>query len=253
MKGGAKVPTISAGNSDIGMKRKSNQDSIYFSDELAFYLVADGMGGHSGGDIASQLCVKLMPDYISSHKEQDPKNLLANASQHVNAGIFRKALDQIELKGMGTTLVCSLFKDGVAHIANVGDSRCYLINDHLIYQLTKDHSWVQEKLDMGIYDRNQAKLDKQKNVLRRSVGYEERVDADVFAYKYKPNDLFLLCSDGLHGKVTDHDIITIVNKNITDLTNVDTAQLKKVVDELIAQANQNGGQDNISVIAILAK
>lgn len=243
------MPIISAGNSDIGMKRKTNQDSIFFSDEMSFYLVADGMGGHSGGDIASQLCVKLMPEYIKSHSEQDLKNLLSNAAQHVNAGIYRKSLEQQELKGMGTTLVCSIFKDGILHIGNVGDSRCYLINEKYIYQMTKDHSWVQEKLDMGIYNREQAKQDKQKNVLRRSVGYEERVDADIFTYKYKPHDLFLLCSDGLHGKVTDHDIVTIVNKHVHDYEHVNTQVLKAMVDELIALANSNGGQDNISVIA----
>ncbi|MFZ4713563.1 MAG: Stp1/IreP family PP2C-type Ser/Thr phosphatase [Bacteriovoracaceae bacterium] len=244
---------ISAGATDIGRKRKTNQDAIFLSDELQFYLVADGMGGHSGGDIASALTVELMPEYLSKHITNEPKELLRNAALHVNRGIFRKAYDTPQLKGMGTTLVTHFFKDGSLFVSNVGDSRSYMINNRLLFQMSRDHSLVQEKLNMGLYNRDQAKQDKQKNVLIRSVGFEENVEVDVFSYKFAKNDIFLLCSDGLHGRVSDHDMITIINKHTPDLEKVQAQDLNNTVTELIALANQNGGNDNISVVIAMVK
>jgi protein phosphatase len=244
---------ISAGGTDIGRKRKTNQDAIFFSDDINFYMVADGMGGHSGGDIASSLSVELMPEYIKNNSNTEPRELLKHASLHVNKGIFRKALENPNLKGMGTTLVTHYFKDGSLFVSNVGDSRSYLINNKMLFQLSRDHSLVQEKINMGIYTRDQAKEDKQKNVLIRSIGFEENVDIDVFSYKYNRFDIFLLCSDGLHGRVSDHDMITIINKNTPDLEKVQPQDLKNTITELIALANQNGGNDNISVVMAMVK
>ncbi len=244
---------ISAGDTNIGLKRKTNQDAIFLSDELGFYLVADGMGGHSGGDIASSLSVELMPEYIKKNKDKDAKELVRQAALHVNQGIYKKSMETPQLKGMGTTLVSSYFRDGSIFVSNVGDSRAYLIHNQMLFQLSRDHSLVQEKLNMGFYNREQAKQDKQKNVLIRSVGFEEIVEIDVFSYKHNRNDIFLLCSDGLHGRVSDHDLLHIVNKHTKNLENVTSAELKSAVTELISLANQNGGQDNISVVMAMTK
>lgn len=244
---------ISAGATDIGQKRKTNQDSIFLSDELSFYVVADGMGGHSGGDIASGMSVTLMPDYIKKHQDQEPRELLKNASLYVNSGIYAKSAATPELKGMGTTLVSMMFRDGSIFISNVGDSRLYMVNNGMIFQMSRDHSLVQEKLNMGLYTREQAKSDKQKNVLIRSIGFEDMVDVDVFSYKVNKHDVFMMCSDGLHGRVTDHDIGEIISRNVANPETVTAENLKRAVTELIALANKNGGHDNISVVMAMVK
>lgn len=244
---------LCAGATDIGRKRKTNQDSIYLDQKRNFFAVADGMGGHSGGDIASQLSVKLMPDLYEVNKDQDPHLLMKNVILEINQAILKKAEENPELHGMGTTVSAIHFAGPQLLIGNVGDSRVYMINHGNIYQLTRDHSFVQEKLNMGLYTREEAVKDPQKNVLVRSVGFEEDLQVDVFSYRINKNDIFLICSDGLHGKVSDSDILHIVQKNIADPSNCQLSDIEKTVQTLIAQANENGGQDNISVILAVAQ
>jgi serine/threonine protein phosphatase PrpC len=244
---------LCAGGTDIGRKRKTNQDSICLDHEHQFFAVADGMGGHNGGDIASQLSVKVMPEYFAKNSDLDPQALMKNTIQEVNRAILKKAEENPELHGMGTTVSAIHFAGPQLVIGNVGDSRVYMINNSHIYQLTRDHSFVQEKLNLGLYSREEAVKDPQKNVLVRSVGFEQEVQVDVFHYRICKNDLFLLCSDGLHGKVSDGDILHIVKKNIPDPARCTLPQIEAAVKELIQQANDNGGQDNISVIIALAQ
>lgn len=244
---------ISAGQTDIGMKRKTNQDSIYVCPSNKLFVVADGMGGHNGGDIASQMTVKLMPEYIGQSDTTQVAESLKNAIIHVNQSIYQHGQENIELKGMGTTITSMMFDGTHLNIANVGDSRTYLINNRKLYQMTRDHSLVQEKLNFGIYDREGAKSDKQKNYLARTVGFESEVEVDIFKYKISQNDLFLLCSDGLHGKVSDEDIIYIINRELPNVSNATQKDLARVAATLIDQANTNGGQDNISVVLAMAK
>jgi serine/threonine protein phosphatase PrpC len=245
---------IHAGDSDIGRKRKTNQDSICMDPEHLFFAVADGMGGHNGGDIASQMTVALMPPFIKKNKDQiEPKDLVAKCIQFVNNEIHAKSDMQPELKGMGTTVSAVMFRGNKLLIGNVGDSRVYMIHDGQVFQMTRDHSFVQEKLNMGLYGRAEAAMDKQKNVLVRSVGFEPDVQVDVFTYQICKNDLFLICSDGLHGKVSDRDILYIVQKNVPQPNKATVQDLQRAVKELIAQANANGGQDNISVILSVAQ
>ncbi len=244
---------LSAGASDIGRKRKSNQDSICLDPTHRFYAVADGMGGHNGGDIASQLSVKIMPEFLGKNQGQEPSVLMKKLIQEINLSILKKAEEQPELHGMGTTISAIIFGDQQLVIGNVGDSRVYVINNQHIYQLTRDHSFVQEKLNMGIYTREEAVKDPQKNVLVRSVGFESDLQVDIFNYRINKNDIFLVCSDGLHGKVSDADILHLVLENIPDPSSATDAQMKTAVSELIRQANENGGQDNISVILTLAQ
>lgn len=245
---------ISAGDTDIGQKRKSNQDSICLYPERHFFAVADGMGGHNGGDIASQMSVKIFPEFIEKNiNTMDCSQILEHSIKYVNKSIYEHGQKHEELKGMGTTITCVMFDGASIKIANIGDSRTYLISKNKLYQATRDHSLVQEKLNIGIYDREGAKKDPQKNVLVRTVGFEPDVDVDVYHYKVARNDMFLLCSDGLHGKVSDEDIIFIVNKYIPNPQLATKDHLEKAVKALIDQANANGGQDNISVIIALAK
>lgn len=245
---------ISAGGTDIGKKRSTNQDSIFFDNNRLLFVVADGMGGHNGGDIASQLAVELFPKFFDSNKDQlDPKELLSKSIVHVNQGIYSKAQSEPMLKGMGTTIVSKYFKGGELYIGNVGDSRCYLVNNKKIYQLSKDHSLVQEKLNMGLYTREDANKDKMKNVVVKTVGFEPEVEPDIFTYKVSKNDIFLICSDGLHGKLTDEDIVNTINSFIPEPETTTPEVLQQAVDKLIELANFQGGQDNISVIVTVAQ
>ena len=244
---------LCTGATDIGRKRKTNQDSICLDHSHHFFAVADGMGGHNGGDIASQMSVKVMPEYFSQHINQDPQVLMKNTIQEVNRAILHKAEQEPELHGMGTTVSAIHFNGPQLVIGNVGDSRVYMVNNRYIYQMTRDHSFVQEKLNMGIYTREDAVRDPQKNVLVRSVGFESDLQVDVFNYRICKNDIFLICSDGLHGKVSDGDILHIVQRNIPDPSRCQLEDLDRTVKELIQQANDNGGQDNISVIMAVAQ
>jgi PPM family protein phosphatase len=247
------VGLISAGICDIGRKRKTNQDSIYMNPERNLFIVADGMGGHNGGDIASALAVKSIPDFFVKESSLEPTQLLEKSVQFANETIKNRGKEDPLLVGMGTTVVSFFFKETSLYIANVGDSRAYLVNNHRLYQLTRDHSLVQEKLNIGIYNRDQAQKDPQKNVLVRTVGFEDHVEVDIYTYKVCRHDIFLCCSDGLHGKVSDADIVYIINKFIPDPSKATPEALNSAVKMLVHQANANGGNDNISVILIVAK
>jgi serine/threonine protein phosphatase PrpC len=244
---------LCAGATDIGRKRKTNQDSICLDHSHSFFAVADGMGGHNGGDIASQLSVKVMPEFLLKNTSLEPQTLMRTMIQEVNNAILKKADEVPDLNGMGTTLSAIQFAGPQLIVGNVGDSRVYMINNRNIYQLTRDHSFVQEKLNLGIYSREEAVKDPQKNVLVRSVGFEADINVDVFNYRICKNDIFIICSDGLHGKVSDNDILYIVQRNIADPSRCQLTDVEKTVKDLIRQANDNGGQDNISVIVAVAQ
>ncbi len=244
---------ICAGATDIGRKRKTNQDSICLDHSHYFFAVADGMGGHNGGDIASQLSVKIMPEFLQTHSELESEKLMKNVIKEINRSILKMADEKPELVGMGTTVSAIQFAGPQLIIGNVGDSRVYMVNNNHIFQMTRDHSFVQEKLNMGLYSREDAAKDPQKNVLVRSVGIEADIQVDVFQYRICKNDIFLVCSDGLHGKVSDNDILHIIQKNISDPSRCQLSDVEKTVNDLIHQANENGGQDNISVIIAVAQ
>ena len=245
---------LNSGKTDIGQKRKTNQDAILMLPEQHFFMVADGMGGHKGGDIASQLCAQLMQDHITLHHgKKAPKDLLSESVFRVNHGIFKEAENRPELRGMGTTMNALYFHKGILHLVNVGDSRTYLVQNHKIYQMTRDNSLVNEKLTTGIYTREQAKDDPQKNVLTKTVGYDPEMVPDLYQYKVVKNDLFITCSDGLYGKVSDEDILHLIKDHIPNPSSATQEGLDELVDQLVKLANDNGGNDNISVIALIAR
>jgi PPM family protein phosphatase len=244
---------ISVGISDIGVKRKANQDSIFINPLKKLFIVADGMGGHKGGDVASALAVKEAPEFILANSSMETEELLMATSAHTNKIIKQKSGENKLWEGMGTTLCLFYFKGPNLYILNIGDSRGYLIHEKKLYQMTKDHTLVQEKLSMGLYTREQAKADPQKNIITRTMGYEEKVDPDIFTYKVQKNDLFLICSDGLSSYVSDRDTLFIINKHLPDVENATEEDLLNTAKSLISQANANGGNDNISVILICAQ
>ena len=246
------MPFLSAGLTDIGQKRNTNQDAIYLNPQKNIFIVADGMGGHKGGDIASNMAIMEVSNYLLKHYEDaNPVKIQREAVEKANHAILEYGTKNEKLEGMGTTLVCHLFKGPHLYISNVGDSRSYLIHQKELFQLTSDHSLVQEKLNLGFYTREQAAKDVHKNILVRAVGFEDDIAVDIYSYKVHPHDIFLSCSDGLHGKVSDSDLLSIINTHLPDPPQATQEQVDHTVQELVDQANRNGGNDNISVVVTL--
>ncbi len=238
------------GATDTGRKRNQNQDHIGLEPEMQFFVVADGMGGHQGGETASRLAVEQVISLLKSSMtaEKAPGFLaksLAEAIKSAGRAIYQTASEKKELHGMGTTTVSALFHDDILTIGHVGDSRCYYINADGIWQLTRDHSMVQEKLRAGIIKREQVKTDRMKNVITRAVGFEAEVDVDIYEMEVQPGDHFLLCSDGLSGLIDDVEIYRTLKDSWGE-----NRELSQTVKTLIQKANDNGGDDNISVILL---
>ena len=239
---------LSSGSSNIGQRRKTNQDSIYLDPEKLFFVVADGMGGHLGGDVASKMAITHVSETFRGDQTGEITVELKQLIESGNDAIYQRSHADPKLKGMGTTFVGVYFKEDKLFVINIGDSRAYMIKEKEIFQLTKDHSLVQEKINFRICTREEAKLDPMKNVLSRTVGYSPDVIPDFFRFRPTPGDIFLLCSDGLHSMVSDEDILFIVNRELSSPLQASQAHVDKAVETLIGQANANGGQDNISVI-----
>ena len=230
---------------DAGIVRNINQDYIYYSLESIgclpnLFIVADGMGGHKAGDIASKYTVKGIVEKISVSAGKEPISVINTAIEQVNKEIVNKAKESEDFAGMGTTLVVSTIIDGSLKVANVGDGRLYIINSDIL-QITRDHSLVEEMVSMGKLDREAARTHKRKNVITRAIGGEAQVEAEMFSVELKPLDIVLMCSDGLSNMIEDSEIYKIVKNS---------ANLQEAVLELVNTANHNGGKDNISVILI---
>lgn len=228
---------------DIGKRRSANQDFVYASDQSVgnlsnMLIVADGMGGHNAGDLASRYTVESMVDYIENSPEKRPIPLLSASIHHANELVIEKAKTDRALEGMGTTVVAATMKDGYLYVANVGDSRLYLI-DHEIEQITRDHSLVEEMIRVGELARKDARSHPDRNIITRAIGVRAPVKIDFFDVKLEKGDKILLCSDGLTNMVEDDDILRIVQKS---------GSLKEAAQRLITEANKNGGKDNISVV-----
>ena len=228
---------------DIGKRRSANQDFVYASDQPVgnlsnMLIVADGMGGHNAGDLASRYTVESMVDYIEKAVEKIPIPLLAEAIHHANELVVEKAKSDKALEGMGTTVVAATVQENYLYVANVGDSRLYLI-DQEIEQITRDHSLVEEMIRVGELQRKDAKSHPDRNIITRAVGVRTPVKIDFFDIKLEPGDVILLCSDGLTNMVEDEDILRIVKKS---------SSLKEAAQRLVTEANKNGGKDNISVV-----
>ena len=234
---------------DVGLRRENNQDSFLIDDSLGLYLVADGMGGHSGGEVASALAVQTVRDVVlktsKDNRRVSPRQLLAEAYREASHKIYDHARidSNKKLMGMGTTLVCAYFSRGVLYISNVGDSRAYLFRKPHLWQVTEDHSLLNEQLRAGIIAERDIPTFNAKNVITRSVGFEREVSCDIVERILEPGELILLCSDGLSGLVSDEKIAEICR----------TYEPKQIVSKCIDEAKKNGGDDNVTVMVLNAK
>jgi serine/threonine protein phosphatase PrpC len=238
-----------------GMVRDNNEDAVGTWPEIGLVVVADGMGGGNAGEVASGMVMSSFgpgvanawtPEALKSlYREQAmqlSQSLLQTEARRVNAAIFAAAESNPEYEGMGTTLVAALYHDDFLTVAHIGDSRLYRIRGGDIEQVTKDHSLLQEQIDSGFLRKEDAHLSNNKNLVTRAVGVEPEVEAEVHSYEVLPDDVYLLCSDGLHGMVEDGEIgMTVAALR----SNLDLA-----AKQLVQAANDAGGRDNVSVILL---
>ena len=232
---------------DRGRVRTDNQDAYFagkITDDSVFAVVCDGMGGANAGNVASELAVRHISEYvIRSYRDgmamTDTEKTLKNAIVIANISLYDKAVNNAELAGMGTTAVAAFVKDGTAVIAHVGDSRIYLVNGE-IKQLTRDHSVVQSLIESGKITPEDAKVHPRKNVITRALGAEENVAVDSDCLNLSNGDTLLLCSDGLTNFLDDKDILKVFQNN----------DISAVAERLVEEANENGGGDNITVVTV---
>lgn len=231
---------------DIGKKRKLNQDFVYASDEPVgnlpnVYIVADGMGGHNAGDFASKCTVETITREIRGCFEKNAIRILSKAIMVANERIRQKAREDERLYGMGTTVVAATCIGKYLQVANVGDSRLYIINEEEVRQVTRDHSLVEEMVRMGGIDRKAARNHPDKNIITRAIGARDTIEIDFFNEELQDGDIVLMCSDGLSNMLEDEEIGKILRKK---------GSLEERAEKLIEAANNNGGKDNIAVIII---
>lgn len=234
---------------DKGMVRPSNQDAYAvgeFPDEVAWAIVCDGMGGAAGGNIASAKAVKVISDkinaaYRSQMKPSSIKNMLDSALVAANIEVYDLAYSNAELRGMGTTVVCAVVKDSCAYIAHAGDSRAYVFkSDGTLVQVTTDHSLVQNLVETGKITKEEAEHHPNKNIITRAIGVEKNIKIDFDEVDLEDDEVLILCTDGLSNYVSDEEMIGEVNDG----------RYYAFADRLVKKANNNGGGDNITVVAI---
>ncbi|OCL27930.1 serine/threonine protein phosphatase [Orenia metallireducens] len=225
--------------SEVGKVRRENQDNylVINKDSLDIIVVADGMGGHQGGNVASSLAIKGIKEYDFNHDSL--KDSIKECIELVNQRIQQEGLAKEEYQGMGTTLTMGVIKDRILIIGHIGDSRAYLFRDGKLQQLTNDHSYVGELLRNNIISQKEADNHPKKNLLLNALGVKEEIEADLFELDLESNDLILLCSDGLTNMLSDDKISEVLSENL---------DLQKKADKMALLANQQGGYDNITVV-----
>ena len=236
---------ISYAKTDTGLVRRSNQDFLFAADQPVgplpnLFIVADGMGGHKAGDFASRYVVEHMKEYIENSDLASPVMILRKALEKTNQGLFEEAQGNPDREGMGSTLVAATIEDDMMYVANVGDSRLYLLRDSLA-QITRDHSLVEEMVARGKMERDSESYRSQKNIITRAMGIGNRVEADFFEAPLLECDCILLCSDGLTNMVDDAEISRVLKTTDT---------LKEKTEALVDEANRNGGKDNIAIVLV---
>ena len=234
--------------SDVGKAREINEDYFYISypdDEIQLFILADGMGGYNGGEVASKLAVTSAKNYILSNFEKNNSDkdtildLVKNSSQYANMVVYEKAKENPELSKMGTTLDICLIYQSKAFISHIGDSRIYRIRKEFMRKLTKDHSYVQQLIDEGKITKEESLKHPKKNMLMKALGCTPFIEPDAMIKGFIKEDVILMCSDGLTNMVSEERIKQIIKENPTDATKL-----------LVQEANDNGGNDNITAIII---
>lgn len=238
------------GKSVVGMQRKNNEDSIYVGSKNAaiknIFIVADGMGGHNAGDVASKMAIEKFLDSVKPkfENEIDKETVLDTLVEGViyaNKMVFEASKENEEQKGMGTTFTCVYILDKKLYAVHVGDSRIYIIRNGQIKQITNDHSFVMEMVKKGEITLEQAKTHPDRNMITRAVGTEEKINVDTVIKDIENKDTVLICSDGLSNMINDSDIEKIVDGY---------DDIKIATETLVKTANENGGRDNISAVII---
>lgn len=224
------------GATDIGLVRETNQDNFYIDKSLKWAVVADGMGGHNGGETASTMAVEEIKK--SMLQGVGLKESISNA----NTLVYRTSVENPELAGMGTTVVLCEIVGGRVNIAHVGDSRAYIFHDGKLRQITKDHSIVQQLIDSGTITEEQAKYHPQRNLITRALGTEKNIRVDYETLEFSENDYILICSDGLSSYVEKSEIENIISNT----------RISEAADKLVEAANKCGGKDNVTVVLIKA-
>ena len=234
--------------SDIGKARDMNQDFYYipdWEDEVHLYILADGMGGYNGGEVASRLATATAVNYIKSNLNETEKdkdsisNLIKSAMEYANMVVYEKSVEDKELEGMGTTLEVCLIYNNKIYIGHVGDSRIYRIRNELMRKLTHDHSYVEKLVDDGTISKEEASHHPKKNMLIKALGCKAFLEPDVSVKTMAKDDIILMCSDGLTNMVDEKEIYEIIKEDYST-----------AVDKLIEKANEKGGYDNITAIVI---
>lgn len=230
---------------DTGRVRTANQDYVYASVDPVgslpnLFVVADGMGGHQAGDYASRYIVENLVTYLQYTENSQIVPLLREGILKVNTQLYQESKEKPELSGMGTTLVAAVADENTLYVANVGDSRLYLVRDR-IRQVTKDHSYVEELVSLGRLERGSKDYKDKKNIITRAVGTEDKLLVDFFEVGLEPGDFILMCSDGLSNMLEDVEMEEIVGSDL---------ELEEKAEKLITVANDNGGKDNIAVVLV---
>ena len=235
-----------AARSDVGMIRSGNEDNFFAEANPArgLFIVADGMGGHAAGEVASEMAVQIVARELNAIKDlhaADTDQKVMAALRHANLAIYERTISEVDKQGMGTTVSLLLLAGRRYLIGQVGDSRIYLVRDGALRQLTKDHSYVQEQVDAGYLTPEQARYHPYSNVITRCVGASDDVEPDTYAGEMRPGDLYLVASDGLTGMVDDRRLHQLL---------VSRATPERIVDALISEANGRGGLDNITAVLV---
>ena len=245
---------LCAARTDVGLKREHNEDSFLVNEDLGLYVVCDGMGGHAGGETASRLAIQTIerellsarlrkdnPFAVEAKLEQSPlAGALREAIEGACAAVFRTSRKNPELSGMGTTCISLLLRGTQALVGHVGDSRAYLVRGGEVHQLSEDHSLVNEQVRAGLLSEEEAKHSRLKNIITRSVGFEEDVLVDLIGVETEPLDRLLLCSDGLSNLIDNGEIRDALLAH----------PLEEVPGVLIQLGNDRGGDDNLTVVAL---
>lgn len=236
-------------STDKGKVRKNNQDSYFVSDnmDLPLFIVADGMGGHKAGEVASNMAVEIVKNFFLEKKSELEKDkidifkFIRSAIEKANTTIYKKSIENDEFYGMGTTITMAYIFEGKLYIGHVGDSRAYLLRDNKFIQLTEDHSLVAEMVKKGSISEKEAECHPQRNVITRAIGTDKEVITDIIVENIHKDDILLLCTDGLTNMMNDNEIKEIL---------VNKMNLQKNCNSLVKKANKLGGIDNVTVIAI---
>jgi serine/threonine protein phosphatase PrpC len=245
-----RLHTTIVGKTDPGIMRERNEDAIGWDENLHLALLADGMGGHNAGDVASAMTLDIIKQGLSSqlmNLEQpistpQRKELILSVIHRANAEVLSTSQSNTEQKGMGSTLVVALFSENKLLVAHVGDSRLYRLRKHKLKALTNDHSLVNQLIAQGTITKDEAQNSRYNNVITRSIGHRDIVEPDIQEFRTLPNDIYLLCSDGLYEMVEEAEIKRIIRHHHNEL--------ESAVEILVNKANEYGGKDNISIVMV---